>query len=310
MLNEGVFSMSIDKCIQKLIKALSRYQILTKLLYSEDWKLELKESQNIPKLNVLVNSSGSVEEIISLKKDPILTFPWSHAKLVEDFATRVRPGQWRQDGNHKLVKVILDGNVNIYVTTRGNHSISVGIWRNEGTLQFGKQFENILLYDLRQKHYKFKYMKKYRGYVYLDMSSKSPLLLPNSKTPLVVSVDDSAGILFGMAIELARIYSNDQYISKEFIRNTYDTIEKHIQKIRKQEIPMIKEQLQIQLKNPKEKLMKLSSKKNISLEEENYIEYLRNLVTTIQRDFTERAIDKNVTQQFHKVLQCLNKTLI
>lgn len=84
---------------------------------------------------------------IDLSKDIIFPWPWNVDRLVNCIANIGEDrwgGRWRQDGNHSVFIWLPLG---IAWVAGGNHSITAGILKGEGTITTGKIYDISPLYD-------------------------------------------------------------------------------------------------------------------------------------------------------------------
>ncbi|NJE79423.1 DUF6710 family protein [Thermococcus sp. GR4] len=175
-----------------IIKALARFQILKRAIKKDDYDIPLRKNYNVPVgIFYSIHPPDLSETIqdnlncISLDSDPVLPFPWSHSKFRRNLSS-ISPGNWKQTSRHFLV--VYDPFF-AYPGSNGNHSVSVGIWREEGSICGTNVTRYSILPIFKRVRFDINSM------FYVDSQNKKL----HSKR-----ISNSAGILFGIAYELAR----------------------------------------------------------------------------------------------------------
>lgn len=91
----------------------------------------------------------SNDQLIELKKDVILPWPWNRKRLIDNISTIGKGrsgGEWKQDEGNHFVTLWLP--IRIAWVDQGNHSITAGIIQGEGTLKPTKTYDISKVYDI------------------------------------------------------------------------------------------------------------------------------------------------------------------
>lgn len=120
----------------------------------EDIKIDNTIFDHLKKIEGSYNLASFIYEVpndqlIELKKDVILPWPWNRKRLIDNIATIGKGrscGEWKQDETNHFVILWLP--IRIAWVDQGNHSITAGIIQGEGVLKPTKTYDISKVYDI------------------------------------------------------------------------------------------------------------------------------------------------------------------